>query len=248
LVDWINFLLLFLVGCLAGTLNVLAAGGSFLTLPVLILMGLPPTVANGTNRVAIFLQNAGAVWSYHRHGVLDWSYALWAALPAVFGSAFGTWIALSVSDEIFKNALAFLMVVITLWTLFEPLQGRFCSPAVHHRGIFSALGFFGVGIYGGFVQAGVGFTILAITTITGLDLVKGNAVKGLIVLATVVISLPIFAWQGKVEWLIGFTLAFGTVLGGLLGVRLAILKGHRWVKGVVTVAIIVFALKLWLGG
>ncbi len=107
-----------------------------------------------------------------------------------------------------------------------------------------ALGFFVIGLYGGFVQAGVGFFILAVTTMAGLDLVRGNAVKVLSVLIFTTVALGIFAWEGKVHWPLGLTLAAGNVLGGLLGVRLTVLKGHAWVKGVVTVAVLVFAVKL----
>jgi len=79
--DWIPYAILFLAGGVAGVLNVVAAGGSFLTLPLLIFLGLPASVANGTNRVAILLQNIGAVWGFHRYGVLDWRAILWAAIP-----------------------------------------------------------------------------------------------------------------------------------------------------------------------
>jgi len=247
---WSSYFLLFGVGSVAGSLNVVAGGGSFLTLPVLILLGLPPTVANGTNRVAVVLQNVGAVWGFRRHGMIDWSYLLWAALPASFGAILGTWAALWVGDELFRNILAFLMVTVTLWTLWDPLKktqleaaGSSQTPVV----AVLAVGFFLSGVYGGFVQAGVGFVILATTSLAGLDLVRGNAVKVLSVLCFTLISLGIFAWQDKVQWSIGLALGTGMVLGGLVGVKLTVLKGHAWIKRVVTVTIIVFALKLWFG-
>ena len=83
--EWLGYLALFAAGCVAGTLNVIAGGGSFLTLPVLIFLGLPAGIANATNRVAIFLQNVGAVWSFQRFGVLDTRSLLWAAVPATTG-------------------------------------------------------------------------------------------------------------------------------------------------------------------
>jgi uncharacterized membrane protein YfcA len=112
-------------------------------------------------------------------------------------------------------------------------------------GLAVAAAFFAVGIYGGFVQAGVGFFVLAATSMAGLDLVRGNAVKVLSILCFTVLSLTIFAFNGRVEWRTGLVLAAGTVLGGLVGARLTVLKGHRWVRGVVTVTMILFALKLW---
>ena len=111
-----------------------------------------------------------------------------------------------------------------------------------------AFGFFLTGVYGGFVQAGVGFLVLAATTMAGLDLVRGNAVKVLSILAFTVVSLAIFVSQGKVLWIPGLVLAVGTFVGGQLGVRFTVLKGHAWIKRVVTATIVVFAVKLWVTG
>ncbi len=245
---WSSYLLLFGVGSVAGVLNVVAGGGSFLTLPVMIFLGLPPTLANGTNRVGVVLQNVGAVWSFRRHGMIDWSYLLWAALPAMVGAVLGSWVALRVGDELFQNILVFLMVAVTLWTLWDPLKktqlkasGSSQTPVV----AVLVAGFFLSGVYGGFVQAGVGFLILATTSLAGLDLVRGNAVKVLSVLCFGMVSLGMFAWQDKVDGWIGLALGTGMALGGLIGVKLTVLKGHAWIKRVVTVTIIVFALRLW---
>ncbi len=243
--SWIGYLLLFAAGGVAGTLNVIAGGGSFLTLPVLIFLGLPPGVANGTNRVAILLQNVGAVWSFERFGVLDKKSLLWAAVPATLGAIPGTWLALAISDRAFQKTLAFLMVAITLWTLWSPGGKLRLHPASRGRTAVLAAGFFAAGVYGGFVQAGVGFLVLAVTTAAGLDLVRGNAVKVLSILCFTALSLALFAWQGRVDWLLGLCLAGGNVLGGLLGVRLTVLKGHDWLRHVVTATILVFAVKLW---
>jgi uncharacterized membrane protein YfcA len=246
-----GYLLLFSAGLIAGSLNVIAGGGSFLTLPILMFLGLPPGVANGTNRVGILLQNVGAVWSFQRHGVLDWRSVLWAAVPSIPGAALGVWLALLVSDQAFKRILALLMVTVSLWTLWSKRPaaagGSTTGPASPSSRRLLGVGaaFFLIGIYGGFVQAGVGFLILAATTAAGLDLVRGNAVKVLTVLCFTALSLALFAWQGRVDWPVGLVLAAGTTLGGLIGVRLTVLKGHRWVRGVVTATMILFALKLW---
>jgi uncharacterized membrane protein YfcA len=241
--------LLVLAGFVAGALNVIAGGGSFLTLPILIFMGLPASVANGTNRVGIFFQNVGAVWGFHRNRLMDWKSILWAALPASLGAIAGTILALSIGDAAFRQVLAFLMIAVTLWTLWDPLAKKDpSSRAGSVRLPFLAFGFFLTGVYGGFVQAGVGFLVLAATTLAGLDLVRGNAVKVLSILAFTIVSLAIFVSQGKVLWLPGLVLALGTFLGGQLGVRFTVLKGHAWVKRVVTVTIIVFAVKLWVAG
>lgn len=244
-----GYLLLFLAGLAAGTLNVIAGGGSFLTLPVLIFLGLPPSVANGTNRVGIFLQNVGAVWSFRRHGVFDRSAFLWAGVPATAGGAVGAGLALAISDRAFQQLLALLMVAISLRSLWSPLERSDRAQSLFAtvpRGLVLAAGFFVAGVYGGFVQAGVGYLVLAVTTLAGLDLLRGNSVKVSAILCMTGLALAIFAWKGRVNWLLGFVLAAGTILGGILGARLTVLKGHRWVRGVVTATVLIFAIKLWL--
>jgi uncharacterized membrane protein YfcA len=244
--DWVTYAALAVLGLFVGALNVIAGGGSFLTLPILIFLGLPATVANGTNRVGILLQNVGAVWGFHRRQVLDWRWGVWAGALAVIGAGLGSWAALFVGDTAFRRILAFLMVAVTLWTLLRPTSPA--DPAREpRRPAFLGLAFFGIGIYGGFVQAGVGFLLLAGTTWAGLDLVRGNAAKVLCVLLFTVLSLGIFAWHGMVHWPYGLALGVGTTLGGQIGVRLTVGKGDRWVRRVVTAAVLLFALKLWFG-
>ncbi len=246
--DWLVWLLLLASGAIAGALNVVAGGGSFLTLPILIFLGLPPGVANGTNRVGILLQNMSAVWGFRRHGLIENRWLVAAAVPTMLGAIAGTLLALRVTDDAFKKVLAFLMIAVTLWTLWVPIQ-RFAARStgpVPGRTALLATGFFAAGIYAGFVQAGVGFFLLAITTLAGYDLVKGNAMKVFCVLISTPLSLALFAANGQVAWTHGLWLGFGNFLGGLLGVHLTVLKGHRWIRGVVTVTVIVMAVKLLL--
>lgn len=237
----LGFLILAGTGFLAGTLNVLAGGGSFLTLPVLIFLGLPPNIANGTNRVGIFLQNVSAVWRFRRLGISEPSTLIWAALPATIGGALGAVLALEISDQTFQRTLALTMVVLSLASFWSPSGERRQLPP--H---WLAVGFFLAGIYGGFVQAGVGFLILAVTTAAGYDLVRGNAVKVLTILCLTGLSLLIFVWHNRVAWLPGLALALGTIAGGSLGAELTVYKGHRWIRRLVTVLVLVFAIRLWI--
>lgn len=253
---WPDFALLFLAGLGAGAVNVVAGGGSFLTLPTLIFLGLPPTVANGTNRVAILLQNVGAVWSFDRHRLIAWRWLKVAALPAVVGAVLGTGLAVVVGDEAFRRVLAILMVVAAAGILFRstgPPDGpeRDRSEDDGHDGgspVLLAAGFFGAGVYGGFVQAGVGFLLLAVAGMAGLGLVRGNALKVLTVLAFTPLSLGLFAVSGKVDWVPGLVLGGGNLLGGLAGVRFTVSAGERWVRRVVGVAVVGFAIALWFRG
>lgn len=253
--SWIDALALLSVGAVAGALNVLAGGGSFLSLPLLIFLGLPPSVANGTNRIAILVQNIGAVWRFRSHGLVDRSWIPLAAAPAVAGAVLGTWGAIEIGEEAFRRVLAGLMVAATLWILWDPLARRetggqvpagesIASGGARRAGLAAA--FFVAGVYGGFVQAGIGFLLAAIATWAGLDLVRGNALKVLVVLLLTPLSLALFVWSGKVDWVMGLPLAAGHLLGALVGVRLTILKGHVWIKRFLTVTVVAFAIKLWI--
>lgn len=236
-------LALFAAGLVSGTVNVIAGGGSFLTLPVLIFLGLPPGVANGTNRLSILMQNVSAVPTFRRHGVLDLADLAWSALPATLGAVGGALLALRVPDDDFRRVLAILMVTLSLGSLWQPRRRK----AEHGppKALLAAA-FFAIGIYGGFIQAGVGFLVLAVTTAAGLDLVRGNALKVTTALCFTVLPFAIFVADDKVVWLPGLVLGTGSLLGGWAGARLTILKGHAWVRGVVTVTILLFAAKLWL--
>jgi uncharacterized protein len=235
------------VGFLAAILNVIAAGGSFLTLPLLLFLGLPATVANGTNRVGVLAQNISAVVGFHHHNVLPLRWALSVSVATVAGAAIGVWGALQVPDMAFRRVLSVIMLVMTLATLLH--RSLRSTPRAEPRSPWHwsmVIGFFLTGVYGGFLQAGVGFLALAMTSLAGLDMVRGNAVKVLTVMLLTVLSLAVFAGTGNVAWPAGAALGLGNILGAIVGVRLAVLQGHRWLEHVVTVTIVVFAIMLWV--
>ena len=268
---WAEWSALAVLGVVSGVINVIAGGGSFLILPVLIFLGLPPALANGTNRVGILAQNLSGVVGFHGHGLFRWRSDLTLCLPAIAGAGLGAWAALAIPDFAFKRLLSFAMIAITIWTVAghaapegqlpsngveppstpdhgspgaRPALSPVEEPPAAHAPLL-LLGFFFIGLYGGLVQAGIGFFVLAITTMAGENLVRGNAVKVLSVLLITILSLAIFAGAGQVDWPRGIALGIGNAIGGLWGVRLAVLQGHAWLQRVVTATIIVFAILLW---
>ncbi|MGD9905972.1 MAG: sulfite exporter TauE/SafE family protein [Vicinamibacterales bacterium] len=236
---------LFAAGVVAGALNVVAGGGSFLTLPLLIFLGLPAGDANGTNRIGVLAQNLAGVWGFHRSNVMEWRWAGAASVPAVAGAAIGAWLALQVSDFAFRRLLALAMLAMTLWTLVARPRPADRPALLSPWHPAMVLGFLLIGVYGGFIQAGIGFAILAATSLAGMDLLRGNAVKLLTVLALTALSLAIFAAGGAVRWGPGIALGLGNVAGALVGVRLAVRLGHAWIQRVVTAAVVVMAVLLW---
>lgn len=239
------YLLLAAVGFVSSVVNVVAAGGSFLTLPVLIFLGLPTLEANASNRIGVIAQNASAVWGFHRHGVLDWRWSLAASVPASVGALVGAWLALDVTDTGFRRILASLMVATTLWTLVDPIKRVGHVPELSPWSFGVAASMFVTGIYGGFVQAGVGFFVVAVTTLAGIDLVRGAAIKVFTIGVVTVIAATVFASLGHIDWAAGLALGVGSLAGGSAGVRLAVLKGHRWLQHMVAGTVVVFAVLLW---
>jgi uncharacterized membrane protein YfcA len=240
-----SYVLLAVVGFVASVVNVLSGGGSFLTLPVLLFLGLPAAEANATNRVGIVVQNAASVWGFHRAGILDWRFALASSVPTAAGALAGAWMALHVGEQEFRRILAVVMVAVTLWTLLDPLQAGAATTVRSPRAPGVVAGFLLVGLYGGFVQAGVGFLVIAVTTFAGMDLVRGNAVKVLNVLILTLVSLAVFLAGARVDWPAGLALAAGSLAGGRVGVPLAVLAGHRVLRLVLAATVLVFAVLVW---
>jgi len=247
--DILNVGLILVTGVVAGFMNTLGGGGSLLTLPMLIFLGSPAAVANGTNRIALMVQNIVGVSNFRRKGFFYPKLGIILAIPAVFGSLLGARFAISVPEELFQKILAVIMIVVLILILTRPekkflkeIEGENLSTA---RLVVSIFVFFGVGLYGGFINAGVGFVIIvALTLITGMSLVKINSLKLFIVLIYISSSLVVFIIHGKVDWILGLTLAIGNALGAYLGSNFAVSKGDKWIRVFIVIAILSMSAKL----
>ena len=245
----LNVGLILVTGIVAGFMNTLGGGGSLLTLPMLIFLGSPAAVANGTNRIALIVQNIVGVSNFRRKGFFYPKLGITLAVPAVFGSLIGAKFAISVPEELFQKILAIIMIVVMILILTRPekrflkeIEGENLSTV---RLVVSIFVFFGVGLYGGFINAGVGFVIIvALTLITGMSLVKINSLKLFIVLIYISSSLVVFIIHGKVDWILGFTLAIGNALGAYLGSNFAVSKGDKWIRIFIVIAILSMSAKL----
>lgn len=244
----LNGIIVILTGVASGFLNVNAGGGSLITMPVLIFLGLPSAVANGTNRIALMVQNIIAISNFKSKGFFDWKLSVILALPAVIGSILGSSLAISMSSEVFNKILALVMLIILgliIWNPQKKLDGKKEGITKKNK-IIGAIVFFFVGIYGGVIQAGVGFIIIAaLTLITGQSLIKINSMKVLIVAIYMSLSLLIFILNGKVNWIYGLCLAAGNGLGGYLGSNFSVRKGDKWIKVILVGAVVIMSAKLF---
>jgi uncharacterized membrane protein YfcA len=210
-------------------------------------LGLPANVANGTNRIAILLQNVVGVGSFRQQKIITLKEGIWIALPAVAGSVFGALIALNFNEEVMEKTIAGLLLFMFFIIIFKPdrwikgQEGRYSTKPT----IVNMVVFFLIGIYGGFIQAGVGFFLLAGLVIgVGADLVKANALKLFIILLYTPVALAIFIFYEQVDYKLGLILAVGNMIGAFIGTRVAVSWGPRFVRIILLAALFFSSLKL----
>ncbi len=242
----IDVLALLALGGLAGFINVLSAGGSMLTLPLLMFLGLPPQVANGTNRVAITLQSIMAVGSFYRMGHGSLFISLRLAVPAILGAILGAWVATWVPDAVFELVLIVGMIGASVFMLLpqpnldtRPLTTDRLTPLIY-------IAMFLIGIYGGFIQVGVGaLFIVVLYRMLHIDLPQVNVLKVAIVLLFTFPALLIFAFNDQVRWAMGLTLALGNISGAFIAVKVNLSKqGAGWVKWITLVMVAAILVRL----
>lgn len=245
--EWYLILLTIGIGFFAGFINTIAGGGSLLTLPLLMFLGLPANIANGTNRIAIIMQNIVATRNFKKGNVLNFRQGLYLAVPAMIGSVLGASLAVDLSEQIMKRTIGILLVVMFFVILYKPDKWLKAQTGIikEKPGLLQILLFFGLGFYGGFIQAGIGFFLLAaLVLISGLDLVRANAIKLLIILLFNLPAIAIFIWQEQVEFLTGFILAGGNMAGGFVGSKVAMKWNPNFIRWVLLVTLLVSAVKL----
>jgi len=229
-------------GLTAGIVNTLAGGGSLLTVPLLVLVGLPGTVANGTNRLGVLLQSAVAARRFRAEGVPGVRSALPVLLPVALGSFAGSFVISQISDQTFEKVFGVVMVGLLIFILRRPATSRSQVAAARSWSAPAAfLIFFSVGVYGGAFQAGVGIAIVFALSYTGYDLIKANSIKVVVNTVLTLVAVPVFIAQGQIAWLPGVVLAAGFGLGGELGARLAVHGGERVIRPVLAASVLALA-------
>lgn len=248
MLEWYHYCLLVAVGFAVGFINTVAGGGSLLSLPTLIFLGLPPATANGTNRVAIVIQNAMATAGFKSKGISTYPFNIYLGISAFLGAIIGAYIAVDIDDETFNRILAIVMMAVVLIIIFKPkmriddiqerLTGKYLWIAI--------IVFFFFGIYGGFINAGLGFlTILFLHYFNHMSLVRSNATKVVVVLIYMLSALAVFAYNDKVDWKLGLILAIGNGSGAWFASRFSVNKGDGFIKTFLVIAVVLMAIKLW---
>lgn len=239
--------LLVSVGVVAGFLNVMAGGGSLLTVPVMVFLGLPGAVANGTNRIAILAQNLTAIATFARKGFKDFKLSLTLALCALPGAAIGAMVGTQLDGVWFNRALAITMIAVMLVMHFDrgpkAVEANYKPNTKQLRNGHVLMVI--AGFWGGFIQIGVGFILMPILNrVMGLDLVRTNMHKVFIIATYTLVALSIFASQLELLWVVGLALAVGNSIGGYLGAHFTVSKGEHLIRIVLNVVLCAFIVKL----
>jgi uncharacterized membrane protein YfcA len=236
--SWWEALLLVVGGFFAGGINAVAGGGSTLTVPLLVLAGVPGNNANGSNRIGILTSSVAAAASFTRLGVKGIAHTGPVIIPVVFGSLVGSTAISQLTDGAFERLFGFLMIPLIILAIRKP-KARLEGPTWPRW--LTVVVFFGIGIYGGAVQAGVGLVLLAALTRAGFDLVTANHIKVLINVVVTAVALPVFIVNGQVEWIPAIILAAGFTAGGWFGAHFAVKGGEKYIRAAMVVATLILA-------
>ena len=239
--EWWEAALLIVGGVFAGAINTVAGGGSMLTVPLLVLAGVPGNSANGSNRIGVMASNVSAAASFRRLGVDGLGQAVPVLIPVVTGSLVGSLAISRLTDDTFETVFGLLMIPLIILSVRKP---KFRDDAARWSRPVTYVVFFGIGIYGGAIQAGIGLVLLAALTRAGYDLVVANSMKVVIIFAVTVTAIPVFLAQGQIDWIPALILAVGFTIGGSLGAHVAVRGGEKVIRAVMVVAALALAARL----
>jgi len=251
--EWLAESLLYLLaigaGILAGFINTLAGSGSLITLSMLIFLGLPPSLANGTNRIGILIQSIVGVLKFQSAGKFAWDDGEFLIVPTTLGAIVGAFIAIDLNEQWMNTAIAIVMAIMLVVIVLEPekwLREK-SELSANYRGIGNFLLFFLIGAYGGFIQAGVGvFLLFAMVTRCGFSVANANAIKLFLVLIFTVPAVIIFVVYDQVHWLLGGIMAIGQGIGAWIAANFASNSKNAaiWTRRLLIVIITLSILKL----
>lgn len=244
--EWVLFIV---AGILTGIINTLAGSGSLITLPIFILLcGLPAPIANGTNRIGALFQSAVGLYAYKKTGATSFEGAAGFIVPAVFGAIVGASIAADLDEQKMNAVIAGLMVFMLLVLLVNPKRWLRETEADAMRGRKPGhwLAFFLIGVYGGFIQAGVGIFLLAgLVLVARYSLRAGNGVKLLIVFCFTVPAMAVFFYHNQVHIGFGLSMAVFQSIGAWLAVHFVVRvpNANVWIHRLLILIVAASAMK-----
>lgn len=236
----------FVLGAVVSLINSIAGGGSTLSLPIMIFLGMPATVANGTNRIGLIIGNFSSAFNLARHGYLNKRIFFQLLTPTILGALLGACFLVHIGDKLFQAILAVVIcLVVIMSNLRKDILGKPPVAPPEKLTLKGALGFFGIAVYGCIVQVGVGFVqIFGLTRYTGLSPIQINALKNSLTNVFLVVSTVTLGINGKINWPIAVLMAGGAWVGGYFGSFLQRKKGNKFIQRFISVCSIGMAIAL----
>jgi len=238
---------LIISGVIVGFINTLAGGGTIISMSLFLLLGLPPAVANGTNRIPIIFQNLVSIFNFYQNKKLDVKKAIYCTIPVALGSILGSGISIVISDSVFIVFFVAIMVIMLLLMFLNPdkwLKGdvnKMNTPISKLQLFF----YFLIGIYAGFIHIGMGYFLLAVLVLMGgFDLLRANAIKSFIVLFYAPFSLIIFIYHGNIDYKFGLIHAIGNMIGAYVASKWAVKWGMNFIRWVVVIFVVISCLHV----
>lgn len=241
--EWIHVAVLLGGGLVAGVINAMAGGGSLLTVPLLVFADVPGNTANGSNRVGVLANSFTAASTFRRLGVAGLAGIGRILGPAVAGALVGSIIVSQLADDAFEKAFGFVMIPILVLSLRKPNVEALADRPQWPTWVTTVV-FFGIGLYGGAFQAGVGLMMIVALSRAGVDLVIANNIKVIVTFVFTVFALPVFIIAGDVDWAPALVLAAGLAIGGFIGAHVTVAGGERVIRPVLVIAVIIFSGRL----
>lgn len=245
---WVHIVILIISGLIVGFINTIAGGGTIISLSVFMFFGLPPSMANGTNRLAILFQNSTAVTYFAKKKVLPWNKALRYSIPVVLGSIVGALLANIIPNNFFNYIFGVVVVLFGMLLILQPEKWLKEQENIIEQPIrfWHYILLFIIGIYGGFIHIGIGYMFLMMMTLgMGNDLGKANILKNFLVLSYIPFTLIVFAIEGNVNWAYGLIHSIGNIIGAHIGARLALKKGSSFIRYIMIALIAIVILQLF---
>lgn len=240
-----KIIILFTSGLISGLINTVAGGGSLITLPIMIFLGIPPTIANGTNRVQLIFQNIFAVYGFKTKGISNFEFSSFLAFSALIGSIFGAYIAIDFPEELFKKLLSIIMLLVLVSIFYNSNNLSEISSKIKNKWA-SIILFFFIGVYGGFIHAGVGFLMLVVLTkINKIKISHSNSIKVFVALIFSTTAILVFIAEEKINWIYGINLGIGSAIGGWIASRWSYDKSDKTLKYILSIIIFGMSIKLW---
>lgn len=236
---------IFLIGVIASILGSLVGGGSLLSIPFLMFVGLPPQIAIATDRFGSVGQAITAFFKFQKAKKILWKQVPLLAVLSLTGSLIGANILLNINSKILQNIVGVILIILLPFIVFKKDLGVRRNKTKGLKMFFGLSIYLLVQIFTGFFGGGTGPIIFYILmTFFGLAIIEANATQIIPVLVLYISSLTIFAINGIINYKIGAVLLIGMAIGGYIGAHLALKKGNKWVKSLFVLLVIISGIKL----